>query len=77
MEQGTKLSKLIIAAKDGDWRMALSIAAKFPRLGPDKAIIMRAHGCFANPDFYAQLGFAPEDCIAQGIAALRRKYKIS
>jgi len=35
----------------GDWSAALSLAAKFPRLGEHKAAITRAHGAIMNPGF--------------------------
>jgi hypothetical protein len=75
-EPQTKLSKLVAAANAGDWAGALRIAAKFPELGEYKAVIHLAHQCAWNPAFYRQLGRDPETCIADGIAALKARYKL-
>ena len=60
--------------KDEKWKEALSLAAKFPRLGCDKAVIVRAHECIVNPSFYRQLGVDTEQAIQAGIAALNARY---
>jgi hypothetical protein len=57
-----------------DWPRAIALAAKFPRLGPDKTAIMRAHEALARPDFQRQLGRCPDALIAAGKAALVRRY---
>lgn len=73
----TKLAKLKAAAHKEDWKTALSIAAKFPRLGDDKIDIMRAHECLAGAEnFYRQLGYDPAALIQSGIATLKAKYKL-
>ena len=72
----TKLSVLKAAAAEGDWKKAISIAAKFPVLGAEKAAIMSAHEAFVRPQFQQQLG---RDCgalIDAGINALRKKYYV-
>ncbi|MFZ3192803.1 MAG: hypothetical protein WA154_06320 [Moraxellaceae bacterium] len=56
------------------WPQALSLAAKFPRLGNEKAAIVRAHECLVNPSFYRQLGVDTEQAIQAGIAALKARY---
>jgi hypothetical protein len=72
----TKLSLLKDAARGGDWKKALSIAAKFSDLGPQKAAIRRAHECSWNPDFFRQMGWNTEHIVAAGIAALKERYQI-
>ena len=72
----TKLSKLKEAAACGDWRLAVSIAAKFPVLGKHKAAIMSAQEAYARPDFQRQVGKDPEQLKAAGIAALKEKYHV-
>jgi len=59
----------------GDWPAALSLAAKFPRLGEHKTVITRARGAMTNPAFYRQIGHNPERLIAYGIAALKGRYQ--
>ena len=70
----TKLSKLVAAIHADDWPRALSIAAKFGRLGGEKAAIPRAHDAHLRPDFYRQLGKNPCALVDEGKAALRRRY---
>lgn len=72
----TKRAKLTAAAASGDWPEALRIAAKFPELGDYKAVIQRAHQCAWNPAFYRQLGLDPAACVAEGVAALKSRYKL-
>jgi hypothetical protein len=72
----TKLSLLKRAAHAGNWKQALSIAAKFPELGDHKAAIQRAHQCAWNPGFYRQMGWNVDQAIAAGIAALQERYQL-
>jgi hypothetical protein len=72
----TKLSKLKAAAARGDYRKALSIAAKFYDLGPHKAAITRAHNALQSPAFYEQLGQDPAPLVQAGIEALRIRYQL-
>lgn len=64
-----------IAAQD--WRKAVSLAAKFPRLGDEKEVITRAQTAFINPGFLRQIGKDPERCIEAGKAAIMRRYSPS
>ena len=64
-----------IAAQD--WRKAVSLAAKFPRLGDEKEAITRAQTAFINPGFLRQIGKDPESCIEAGKAAIMRRYSPS
>ncbi len=70
----TKLSKLKAAAESGDWRKAVSIAAKFPRLGDYRAAILDAQSAYTNPAFLAQIGRDVDACIAAGKSALVAAY---
>jgi hypothetical protein len=72
----TKLSLLRRAASEGNWKQALSIAAKFQDLGTQEAAIRRARECIWNPGFYQQLGRNTEAAIAAGIAALKERYQL-
>lgn len=67
--------RALMAAQD--WRKAISLAAKFPRLGDEKEAITRAQTAFINPDFLRQIGKDPESCIEAGKAALIRRYSAS
>lgn len=70
----TKLSILQAAMRDGNWRKALSIASKFPRLGAEKGAIVGAHDALRSPSFYRQIGKDPDAMLAEGIAALKTRY---
>jgi hypothetical protein len=72
----TKLSLLKDAASTGNWKKAVSIAAKFPVLGDERNEILDAQLAYTNPRFCVQIGKNPEDLIARGIEALRSKYKL-
>ena len=69
-----KIDLLRDAMNAGEWKKALSIAAKFPRLGTQRTQILRGHEAYTNPRFYAQIGKDPEHLIAEGIAALKERY---
>ena len=69
-----KIDQLRDLMKTEKWKEALSLAAKFPRLGSNKAVIVRAHECFVNPSFYAQIGIDTDESIKLGIAALKSTY---
>ena len=60
-----------------EWRKAVSLAAKFPRLGDEKEVITRAQTAFVNPGFLRQIGKDPESCIEAGKVALIRRYSSS
>lgn len=72
----TKLSKLKQAAAAGDWRRAVSIAARFPALGAIRGAVLDAQMAYTNPAFLAQVGRDAEACIAAGRAALVAAYAI-
>ena len=71
-----KIDTLRALMAAGHWPQALSLAAKFPRLGEHAETISRAHGCAVNPGFYRQLGHDPQACIDAGIAALKARYGV-
>lgn len=73
----TKLEKLKKAYGSGDYKKALAIASKFPRLGNEKDAIVTAHECIVNPTFYKQLGYDIEARIGAGLYALVRKYDLA
>lgn len=73
-EPERKLDTLHAAMRAGDWREAMRIAAAFPRLGDEKAAITRAWEAYQRPDFMRQLRRDPNALIAEGVAALRRRY---
>lgn len=72
-----KIDILKAAMENNNWRLALSIASKFPRLGEFKSIIITAHEAFEHPDFYIQLKKDPEVLISAGIEALKKRYNNS
>ena len=51
-----KIESLRACMKADDWRGAIRIAAKFPRLGDEKEAITRAHLAYTNPRFLLQIG---------------------
>jgi len=70
----TKVSVLRDMMRREDWHGALRLAAKFPRLGREKAAIMKAWESIARPEFQRSIGRDPALQIADGIAALNRRY---
>lgn len=52
----TKLSIVKRHMSAGEWQSAIRIAARFPRLGEHRNVILDAHGAYTNPRFFAQLG---------------------
>lgn len=73
----TKLSSLKEAAHRGNWRLAISIANKFPRLGIYKEAITRANLAYTNPRFLVQIGKDVDLCINAGKVALIEAYRIN
>lgn len=71
----TKLAQLQALMATDQWDKALSFAAKFPRLGAEKAAIVRAHEAVAHPRFYQQLGLDLAAHRQAGIDALTQKYQ--
>jgi len=75
MKQIKKIDILINLMASNEWRKALSLAAKFPRLGKHKIEITRAHNAINNPSFYKQIKLNPDIMINKGIEALKERYK--
>jgi hypothetical protein len=74
--QTSKLGNLKAAAARNDWREAVAIAARFPRLGAIRNAVLDAHTAYTNPRFLAQLGRDPHACIEAGRSALIAAYRI-
>ncbi len=72
----TKLQTLKNAVACGDWRKAIAIAAKFPRLGEYRNAILDAHAAYTNPRFMAQIGRDVDACIDAGKSALIAAYRL-
>ena len=72
----TKLQTLKDAAATGDWRKAIAIAARFPKLEGIRAEVLDAHMAYTNPRFFGQLGRDIEAAKVAGHDALRRAYDI-
>lgn len=72
----TKLQTLKNAAASGDWQRAISIAARFPRLGAHRNAILDAHTAYTNPRFLTQIGRDVNACIDAGKSALVAAYGI-
>ena len=70
----TKLETLKEAARSEDWKKAISIAAKFPRLGSIRNAVLDAHMAYTNPRFLTQIGKSVEECINAGKLALIKRY---
>lgn len=70
----TKISILLDFMANEDWRSALRLAVSFARLGEEKQAITRAWQAIQSPAFYREIGKDPDALIAEGIAALRRRY---
>lgn len=69
-----KIDKLRAFMAAGAWRAALSMAARFPRLGAHADAIRAGHEAMQRPDFQRQLKRDPDVVVAAGIAALKARY---
>ena len=69
-----KIDTLRQLMQQNDWQKALSLAAKFPRLGKERNAILDAHGAYTNPRFAAQMGKDLDALKLGGINALRARY---
>ena len=69
-----KIDLLRAAMDSGQWEKALSIAAKFPRLGKHEFAIRCGNEAAQRPDFQRQLGKDPKSLVDAGIAALKERY---
>lgn len=69
-----KLDTLLELMRAERWEDAIRFAAKFPRLGDEKAAITRAKDCLNNPRFYVELGVDVPKAIEAGKSALVARY---
>ncbi len=69
-----KLDAVLAAMRADNWREAILLAAKFPRLGAQEKAITRAREALLRPDFQKQLGREPAALIEAGKAALIERY---
>ena len=74
MARTTKYAQLWGLMAKEDWRGALRIAARFPRLGKHKKAIQQGWEAYARPDFYRQIKQSPDALIKKGIEALKERY---
>jgi len=58
----------------GDWRNAVRVAARLPRLDKHRAAVLDAQGAYENPGFYAQIGKDAATLIEAGAAALCERF---
>lgn len=72
-----KIDQLRAHMAAGEWQQAISLAAKFPRLGKERNAILDAHTAFTNPRWVVGLGKDVKQCIAEGVDALCVKYGIA
>lgn len=70
----TKISKLRTHMEAGDWQKAISLAAKFPRLGAHRNAILDAQLAFQNPNFCLGIKKDPQTLIEAGKKALIAAY---
>lgn len=73
----TKLSILRDHMSRCDYRAALKLAASWHELGEEKEAITRGWAAMTNPKFYVDIGMSPQQLVNEGIAAIRRRYKIT
>ncbi|WP_175689684.1 hypothetical protein [Burkholderia anthina] len=72
----TKISIVREHMAAGRWQEAIRIAARFPKLGAERAAILDAHGAYTNPRFFAQIGKDVETLKQAGQRALVLKYSV-
>jgi hypothetical protein len=57
-----------------DWRRAISLASKLPRLDKHRNAILDAQGAYNNARFYVQIGKNPDALIEAGRLALVERF---
>jgi hypothetical protein len=70
----TKSAAIRAAMAAGDWRRAISLAARLPRLDRHREAILDAQGAYTNARFYVQIGKDPDTLIAAGRQALVERF---
>ena len=71
-----KVDKLYKLMEEQEWHKAIKLAAKWPQLGPQKEAIQRAASVLLNPTMYTQMGYDPDQCLAEAIEALLIRYPL-
>lgn len=74
MQTTTKLAQLRALMAAEEWRSAILLAAKFPRLGARRGAILDAREAYLRPAFQRELGKDPAALIAAGRRALAEAY---
>ena len=70
----TKLSRVKALMRDGDHAAAILLAAKFGRLGSERAAILGAREALLRPEFQRAIGRDPAALIAAGVAAIEARW---
>ena len=72
----TALQKLKAYWAAANYRAALKLAAKWPRLGEHRDAIQKGWAAASRPDFYRELGQDPDALEAAGVAAVADRYNL-
>jgi hypothetical protein len=70
----TKTSQIQAAMAASDWRKAISLAARLPRLDVHRAAILDAQMAFTNERFVRQIRKDPAALIEEGKQALIERF---
>jgi hypothetical protein len=71
------LDALKAAANEGRWIEALRIADRFLPLGNEAGAIRQALRAHKNPDEQRRIGIDPDEAMAAGVAAMRRRFSLT
>lgn len=74
IERETKTAAIKREINAGNWRRAIALAARLPRLGVHRDAILNAHNAYVRPEWARQLKQNPEQHKAAGIAALKERF---
>ena len=69
-----KIDVLKSLMADGQWEKAIKFAARFPRLGEERAAILTASAALLSPGLYAGMGKDVAGLVAAGKTALMSRY---
>ena len=58
------------------WRQAVALAARLPRLDKHRTAILDAHNAFVRPEWAKSLGKCPNQLIAAGTMALKERFPL-
>jgi hypothetical protein len=70
----TKSEKIRAEMAAGNWRKAIALAARLPRLDIHRNAILDAHGAYVRPEWAKQLGKDGDALKAAGVAALLERF---